>query len=196
MNTNVSKIKSITWQTTLYLCGNLLFYYCVQRVKIKCIIFPFAATLPFLPFSPLSHSSPALSLSTAAISICKDSQEFVCMSRHAHTHTVNCIYSFFPSRVDGSSSRLHLSNVRKYCEYKHSRMCVCMLYVCSHVCLCMLSYCTCFDLFGIITDAFTERKLLLFIVVKKLLMVDNRFHFVIMFVKHFRPVHLYAHIHI
>lgn len=48
---------------------------------------------------------------------------------------------------------------------------------CSHICeaVCVLApeniiqllpYCTCFDLFGIITDAFTERKLLLFIVVK------------------------------
>lgn len=71
------KIKSITWQTTLYLCGNLLFYDCVQRVKIKCIIFPFTAT-PSQFYNAVQHNEPiALPLPfsieySAAVSIYED----------------------------------------------------------------------------------------------------------------------------
>lgn len=48
--TSKYKIKSITWQTTPYLCGNLLFYDCVQRVKIKVYHFPIYGNTNPCPF--------------------------------------------------------------------------------------------------------------------------------------------------
>lgn len=69
-----NKIKSITWQTTPHLCGNLLFLDCVcsrrrqsqrSRCKVKCIIFPFGGEFdPFLK----GHAERAL------LALCLNSQ--------------------------------------------------------------------------------------------------------------------------
>lgn len=69
-----NKIKSITWQTTPHLCGNLLFLDCVcsrrrqsqrSRCKVKCIIFPFGGECD--PFSK-GHTERAL------LALCLNSQ--------------------------------------------------------------------------------------------------------------------------
>lgn len=85
-----NKIKSITWQTTPHLCGNLLFLDCVcsrsrsrsrrqresqhSRCKVKCFIFPFGGEFdPFLK----THTVRAL------LALCLNSQ-LSCLNPPSH----------------------------------------------------------------------------------------------------------------
>lgn len=135
------RIKSITWQTTLYMCGNLLFYDCVQRVKIKCIIFPFTATpsqsiMQSNTTGPLHHPPPVFNW---ILGRSFNLWRFVCSF-------VPCLRGICGEMCwePGAVSSLYAALLA---------VMRCWWWWWWWWCSILLPHCTCFDLFGIITDA-------------------------------------------
>lgn len=162
-----NKIKSITWRTTPHLCGNLLLLdcvcvrrgvlsvcacvcmcVCVKISKVKCIIFPFGD--PFSHFAPVHrHFSHFVSIPKTvapAVAIYED----LCVARMP-------AQGGMPRMQDSEYHWLRssgLSTQESWPTRTPTRF---------------RFDCTCFDLFGIITDACRSYYSLW-----KLLALDNK----------------------